>query len=74
MLGGTSTWFGPIVGGLVLGALPEVLRFVNEYRGIVNGTILLLIIVYLPGGLFNPAGWASVWHRLRQSRIKLVNH
>lgn len=69
VLGGTSTWVGPIVGGLVLGALPEVLRFVNEFRGIVNGAILLLIIVYLPGGLVNPAGWASVWRRLRQPSI-----
>jgi branched-chain amino acid transport system permease protein len=50
---------------MVLGALPEVLRFVNEFRGIVNGAILLLIIVYLPGGLVNPAGWLALWRRLR---------
>lgn len=65
VLGGTSTWIGPIVGGFVLTALPEVLRDFKQYRGIVNGSILLLVIVYLPGGLVNPAGWARVWRRLR---------
>ena len=60
-----STFVGPIVGGLVLGALPEVLRFLAQYRGVFNGLVLLLVIVYLPGGLVNPAGWRSAWRRLR---------
>lgn len=66
VLGGTSTWAGPIVGAFVLSALPEVLRGFKEYRGIVNGLILLLAITYLPGGLVNPAGWRRLWARLTQ--------
>lgn len=65
VLGGTSTWVGPIVGAGVLTALPELLREFKQYRGIVNGGILLLVIVYLPGGLVNPAGWARLWRRVR---------
>ncbi len=65
VLGGTSTFVGPIVGGLVLGALPEVLRFLQQYRGVFNGLVLLLVIVYLPGGLINPAGWSKAWRRVR---------
>lgn len=65
VLGGTSTWVGPIVGAFVLSALPEVLRDFKEYRGIASGVILLLVIVYLPGGLVNPAGWGRAWKRLR---------
>ena len=65
VLGGTSTFIGPIVGGLVLGALPEVLRFLAQYRGVFNGLVLLLVIVYLPGGLVNPAGWQRLWRRVR---------
>ena len=65
MLGGTSTFVGPIVGGLVLGALPEVLRFLAQYRGVFNGLVLLLVIVYLPGGLVNPAGWRRAGARGR---------
>ncbi len=65
VLGGTTTLIGPIVGGLVLGALPEVLRFLAQYRGIFNGLVLLLVIVYVPGGLVNPAAWGRLWRRLR---------
>ncbi len=67
VLGGTATFVGPIVGGLVLGALPEMLRFLAQYRGVFNGLVLLLVIVYLPGGLVNPAGWRSAWRRLRST-------
>ena len=69
VLGGTATFVGPIVGGLVLGALPEVLRFLAQYRGVFNGLVLLLVIVYLPGGLINPAGWRSAWRRLRPAPL-----
>jgi branched-chain amino acid transport system permease protein len=66
VLGGTSTFIGPIVGGMVLGALPEVLRFLNQYRGVFNGLVLLLFIVYLPGGLINPGGVSRFWHARRR--------
>jgi len=66
VLGGTSTFVGPIVGGLVLGALPEVLRFLQQYRGLFNGLVLLLVIVYLPGGLVNPSGLAQFWQQRRR--------
>ncbi len=51
VLGGLENWVGPILGGLTLTALPEVLREMKEYNGVITGTILLLIIVYMPGGL-----------------------
>lgn len=65
VLGGTTTVAGPIVGGFVLTAMPEILREFRDLRGIINGAILLLVIVYLPGGLVNPAGWTRLWRRLR---------
>ncbi len=55
ILGGTLHWSGPLVGALILTALPELLRFLQEYRGIVNGIIIVLVILYLPHGLVNPA-------------------
>ncbi len=65
VLGGTSTWLGPIIGGVVLTGLPEVLRFADQFRGVINGLVLMLMIVYVPGGLVNPAGWRRVIRRLR---------
>ncbi len=64
VLGGTSTWVGPIIGGMTLSAMPEVLRFLREYRGVFNGLVLLVMIVYVPGGLVNPAAWRALWQRL----------
>jgi branched-chain amino acid transport system permease protein len=74
VLGGTSTWVGPIIGAGVLTALPELLRQFREYRGIVNGAVLLVVIVYLPGGLVNPAGWTRMWRRLRGGDRVLIQH
>jgi branched-chain amino acid transport system permease protein len=72
VLGGTSTFMGPIIGGFVLTALPEILRDFKQYRGIVNGAILLLVIVYLPSGLVNPAGWRRLWGRLRGTKAPVA--
>ncbi len=68
VLGGTTTLIGPIVGGFVLTALPEMLRALKDYRTIVNGIILLGVIIYLPGGLANPATWAKLLNRIRGVR------
>ena len=68
VLGGTSSRVGPIVGAMVLTAMPEILRFLKEFRGVFNGLVLLVVIVYLPGGLINPAGWKRLWQRLNRPR------
>jgi len=65
VLGGIVTWVGPIIGGMVLSALPEVLRVFNEYRGFLIGLVLMVMIIFFPGGLINPRGWLRAWYRLR---------
>jgi len=65
VLGGTSTWLGPIVGGMTLTALPETLRAVNQYRGVFTGAVLLTVILFLPGGLVDPAGARNTLRRIR---------
>ncbi len=62
VLGGMTTWVGPIVGATVLTALPEVLRPLKEQREVVNGLLLMLSIIYLPRGLADPRFWGS-WRR-----------
>jgi branched-chain amino acid transport system permease protein len=62
VLGGMTTWIGPIVGATVLTALPEVLRPLREQREVVNGLLLLLSIIYLPRGLADPRLWSG-WRR-----------
>jgi branched-chain amino acid transport system permease protein len=60
--GGTGTLAGPIVGAIVFGILPELLRFVDEARNLVLGGILLASITFLPEGL------VGIWARLRSLR------
>lgn len=62
VLGGMTTWVGPILGAGVLTALPEVLRFLQERREVVNGLVIMLAIIYLPRGLADPRFWRR-WRR-----------
>jgi len=65
VLGGAVHWTGPLVGAIVLTALPEALRGLREQREIVNGVILMLAIIYLPRGLADPRFWRGLRLRLR---------
>lgn len=51
VLGGVTHWAGALLGAAILTILPEALRVMGEYRGTVNGLIMLFAIIYLPGGL-----------------------
>jgi branched-chain amino acid transport system permease protein len=51
VLGGMGSITGVIVGALVLILLPEYLRAVSEYRMIVFGAVLVLMMVFKPGGM-----------------------
>jgi branched-chain amino acid transport system permease protein len=57
VLGGYASWVGPIVGAVLLTALPELLRSLKEQREIVNGIVLMLAIIYLPRGIADPRFW-----------------
>ncbi|HNX31789.1 MAG TPA: branched-chain amino acid ABC transporter permease [Holophaga sp.] len=51
VLGGMGTLLGPLVGALILGALPEVFRPLAEFRILFYGLMLLLMIRFQPGGI-----------------------
>ena len=72
VLGGTQTWLGPVIGGMVLTALPETLRGFQELRGLINGLILLGAIVYLPGGLVDVKGFRGLIGYLRGENRKVL--
>lgn len=54
VLGGSRTWLGPVVGGLLLTALPELLRPVGDVRLVLFGLVILLGPVLFPQGLITP--------------------
>ena len=57
ILGGINGLTGPVLGAVILTLLPEVLRGLKDFRLVVNGLILVVIVLFLPKGLWNPAGW-----------------
>jgi branched-chain amino acid transport system permease protein len=57
VIGGVTSPFGAVLGATLLSILPEVIRFLADYREISNGIILLAVIVFAPGGI------AALWRR-----------
>jgi branched-chain amino acid transport system permease protein len=57
--GGTGTLLGPVIGAVVFGVLPEVLRLAESARNTLLGGILLLSIAFLPEGLVGLWGRAT---------------
>jgi branched-chain amino acid transport system permease protein len=55
VFGGTGGFAGPIIGGMALTVLPEALRFLKEYRLLLDGAILVLVTTYLPNGVLDLA-------------------
>jgi branched-chain amino acid transport system permease protein len=71
-IGGTGTIIGPIIGAVFFVGLKQLLVLnVGEYHLIIFGTLFILIVLFLPGGL------VEVWqktrellsHRLRMGKI-----
>ena len=66
--GGKGTLAGPIVGGLIFGLLPEVLRALQiapEVQWVVYGVLMILVVYFLPDGIVPAArGW---WQRRREA-------
>jgi len=51
VLGGMGSIIGVIVGALILILLPEYLRAFSEYRMLIFGGMLVLMMVFRPGGI-----------------------
>ena len=51
VLGGMGTVLGVLIGATLLKLLPEKLRFVNEYRLLIFGLLLVLMMRFRPEGL-----------------------
>ena len=52
IVGGFGTVVGPVIGGIIMQVLPEALRFLGDWRLVVYGVVLLIVILRFPGGLY----------------------
>lgn len=54
ILGGLNFFImGPIVGAFIMTLLPEFLRISKEIEPILTGAILVLLVIFLPGGILS---------------------
>ena len=51
VFGGIGTRWGPILGAIILGVLPEISRPIMEYRTFLYGLLLLAMMRFQPGGI-----------------------
>ncbi len=61
VFGGTSNLIGPTIGASILTLLPEVLRQFKDFRLAFNGLILIVVILYLPKGIWDPRRIRALW-------------
>jgi branched-chain amino acid transport system permease protein len=58
-VGGIGTVAGAALGALMIALLPETVRRFSEYQDLAYGALLILILIYAPGGLasLSRIGW-----------------
>jgi len=59
VIGGVTSPLGAVAGAAFLSILPEIIRGLADFREVTNGLILLVVILFAPGGL------AALWRTRR---------
>ena len=60
VLGGMGTLWGPVLGAVILGALPEIFRPFTDYRMLLYGALLLTMVRFQPGGLLGESSFGRL--------------
>lgn len=58
VIGGVTSPLGAVLGAAAMTILPEAFRFLQDYRDVLSGIVLLAVIVFAPGGI--AAAWSAV--------------
>jgi branched-chain amino acid transport system permease protein len=56
VVGGTGSTLGVVAAAIVLTLLPELFRFINDYRLLIFGGLLVLVVRFAPGGIAGVGG------------------
>jgi branched-chain amino acid transport system permease protein len=71
ILGGLNFYLmGPIIGALIMTLVPEFLRVGKEIEPILTGGILILLVIFLPGGILSLPERVGVFVTSILSRMK----
>ncbi|MBE3594354.1 MAG: branched-chain amino acid ABC transporter permease [Candidatus Carbobacillus altaicus] len=66
VIGGSELIWGPVLGAILLTALPEVLRILSDYKMLFYGLTLLLVMALRPRGLFT-LDTVRFWRRRKKT-------
>lgn len=64
LIGGKGTILGPLIGALLLTALPQVISLLPTLRLILYGSILIVVILLIPQGIVGGSEALYKWMRL----------
>lgn len=64
VIGGLGSIYGSFLGAALITLLPEMLRTFHDYDIVVYGALLMIMTIFLPGGLIQ--GGALAWNSLRR--------
>ncbi len=64
-VGGMYTFSGPIVGAVVLTLLPEIFRFAADYRMILYGVVVIIVVIVFPRGIVD-----ETLYKLERRKLK----
>ncbi|MBK6614467.1 branched-chain amino acid ABC transporter permease [Ottowia sp.] len=51
LIGGLGTLLGPLLGGILMPWLTQYMQFLQEYRFVVFGPLLILLVIFVPHGI-----------------------
>lgn len=74
VVGGVGTLRGPILGAIVLRALPELLRDLQDYRFTMYGGLIVLMMLFQPMGLLGDDSTLMRWLRRGFARKEKVDY
>lgn len=63
VLGGMGSIPGTIIGATVLTAAPEMLRFVQQYRMLIYGALLVVMMIFRPNGLLGGVDITNIFKK-----------
>ncbi len=73
VLGGLGSIPGTILGTAVLSLAPEFLRFVKEYRMLIYGGLMVLMMIFRPYGLLGGVDFARLYKKLKNKSAESKN-
>ncbi|MGG1685392.1 branched-chain amino acid ABC transporter permease [Pseudalkalibacillus sp. NRS-1564] len=68
LVGGIGTLAGPIVGTLIVVSLTQSLQFLEEYRMLIFGPVVVLLVLYYPRGITGSI--QAYMQKKRQKKVK----